>query len=197
MASIYGVTIAGITKNAGNDDSSLAQGTVYLNGKELGQWAQEEYGGPNIYRFDPFRLRGPAQQYFDHMSNLEKKVYEMLYCKNGKICIDFCDVLLADLVFQMDLEKEYMRHIKDGPCTLVTFQHEKSASEMAARPYSVSPIRKACFSKSPMYKDEVKNLIIQKGLDDAPHIVRIYNRPEDFIIGINAVKKKHSKSHHR
>lgn len=67
----------------------------------------------------------------------QKEVYGMLYCQNGKKCVDFCDVLLADLVTQIDLETEYRKYRKDGPCTLVTFQHRKTASEEASKPYSV------------------------------------------------------------
>lgn len=197
MASIFGVTITEMEKHTGNDNSKLSQGTVCLNGKELGFWSQEEHGGPNIYRFDPFRLREPAQKYYDQLPAPEKKVYGMLYCQNGKICIDFCDVLLADLVIQMDLEKEYMNYLQDGPCTLVTFQHEKSAMEKAAQPYSVPPVKRVFFPATQMEKNEIEQRIIQSGMDDSPHIVRIYHCQEDFVIGDKEVKKKRSKTHSR
>ena len=197
MASIYGVTISGMTKITGTGQSVLAQGTVCLNGRKLGFWSQGDFGGPSIYQFDPFCLRNPAQKYYEQMDRAQKEVYGMLYCQSGKICVDFCDVLLADLVTQMDLETEYMKNLKDGPCTLVTFQHRKTASEEASQPYSVPPIKKVCFLQSPMGKPEIEDLIIKKNLDDSPNVVRIYNSPDDFVIGGCPAKIKRSKARNR
>lgn len=197
MASIYGVTIAHLTKFEGSDQSVLARGTVCLNGTELGLWSQGEYGGPNIYQFDPFLLREPAQKYYEQLDKSKKDVYGMLYCQNGKISIDFCDILLADLVTQMDLEKEYMKRAVDGPCTLVTYRHKKTASEEAAQPYSVPPIRKVCFLQAPMKRDEIETLIAKKNLDASPQVVRIYADPEDFVIGDRPAKAKRRANHSR
>ena len=197
MASIYGVTISEMTKHTGSDHEELAQGTVCLNGKELGFWSQEAYGAPDIYGFDQFSLREPAQKYFDQLEEQEKRVYGMLYCQNGKICIDFCDVLLADLVLQNELEKEYIDYIQNGPCTLVTYQHKKSETEKVAQPYSVPPIKRVCFQEALLGQKEIKDRIIRDGLDNSPHVVRVYSRREDFDLCDKTVKKRQVKRNRR
>ena len=197
MASIYGVTISEMTKHTGSDHAELAQGTVCLNGKELGFWSQEAYGAPDIYGFDQFSLREPAQKYFDQLEEQEKRVYGMLYCQNGKICIDFCDVLLADLVLQNELEKEYIDYIQNGPCTLVTYQHKKSETEKVAQPYSVPPIKMVCFQEALLGQKEIKDRIIRDGLDNSPHVVRVYSRREDFDLCDKTVKKRQVKRNRR
>jgi len=55
MASINGVEVKNLKKFVGHE-GECEQGNVYLNGKKLGFWSQDSWGGPDTFDFDESAL---------------------------------------------------------------------------------------------------------------------------------------------
>lgn len=62
MATINGVEVKALKSFVGREGECL-QGTVYLNGKKLGFWSQDSWGGPDQFDFDVKLLDEACQKY--------------------------------------------------------------------------------------------------------------------------------------
>ena len=64
MASINGVEVKNLKKFVGHE-GECEQGNVYLNGKKLGFWSQDSWGGPDMFEFDESALNKACSDFKD------------------------------------------------------------------------------------------------------------------------------------
>ena len=104
MATINGVTIKNVKTFRGHEGEALAQGSVQLNGKRLGFWSQDSWGGFDQFDFDESILKDACKNFKDGFP----KDYKYL-----AVC-DEADVFLGDLLKLTDLEKQLKKYFKRG-----------------------------------------------------------------------------------
>ena len=49
MARINGVEVKAVKYRAGHDGARVASGSIYVDGKKLGRWSQDAWGGPDDF----------------------------------------------------------------------------------------------------------------------------------------------------
>ena len=102
MAKINGVQIKNLKSYLGHE-GYCHQGNVYLNGKKLGFWSQDSWGGCDNYDFDESVLKKAVNDYKDGFPD----DYEL------KSVMD-ADSLMGDIVFLMEIEKDFKKETKKG-----------------------------------------------------------------------------------
>lgn len=101
MASILGIELKNIKTFRGVEYPTCYQGTVYLNGKKLGFWSQDSWGGPDNYEFKTTELDNLAKAYY------------------GKDSYYDLDCLMGEILTLKDYEKLYKKIVKEGYASLV------------------------------------------------------------------------------
>ncbi len=78
MASINNIKIKGLKTFADHEGCTIAQGNVYLNGRKLGFWTQDSWGGPDRYDFDKSILDDAVRNYrdSDRVEDIYKKIFD-------------------------------------------------------------------------------------------------------------------------
>ena len=158
MASIYGVSLKGVKTFVGHEGVS-AQGNVYYNGKKIGFWSQDTWGGPDRYDFDKKLIEGAVEAY--KKSGRVEKEFEKYFD---------ADCLIYEVLRLMDSEKTYKAGVKKGFKTLV----EASSMHMATGYYTneANPEGTAYYKKfladceKKFYKGESIKVHIYRSLDD-------------------------------
>lgn len=110
MANINGLTLKALKVFRGHEGEPLAQGNVYFNGKKLGFWSQDAWGGPDRFDFDESLLDNLVEQYkkSDKVEPKYKDIFNL-------------SCLLYDLLCLIDDEKDYKKCVKAGfPILLIT-----------------------------------------------------------------------------
>ena len=108
MAQINGISLKKVTHFKDHEGCPIAQGTVYYKGKALGEWSQDSWGGPDIYRFDERILNAEVEKYKE--SDLVEDKYRNFVSLNG---------LLNELLRLISDEKSYKQGVKKGYNALV------------------------------------------------------------------------------
>ena len=103
MASINGVSIKSLKTFASHDGCACLQGMVYLNGKRLGLWSQDAWGGPDRFEFRESVLDEQLNSYKE--TNRVKPEYKDIFN---------LEMFLYELVKLADREKEYKKSFKKG-----------------------------------------------------------------------------------
>lgn len=101
MASILGIELKNIKTFRGVEYPTCYQGNVYLNGKKLGFWSQDSWGGPDSYEFKTTELDNLAKAYY------------------GKDSYYDLDCLMGEILTLKDYEKLYKKIVKEGYASLV------------------------------------------------------------------------------
>ena len=165
MASIYGVSIKNLKHFKDHEGCSICQGDIWLNGKKLGFWSQDSWGGCDHFDFDKKLLHDAVEKY--------KKSGLCQIEMNG-----FMDeeILIGDLTNIMLLEKDFKSHAKKGFNSLVSaeflsgvdgyFSKEKTKEEIEVSKY---------------YREFVEKCN-KKSLPEYPVRFHIYTCLEDFNI---------------
>lgn len=104
MASINGVTIKSFKTFRGHEWEECSQGNVYLNGKKLGFWSQDSYGGPDTYEFDEDVLKKACSDFKDGFP----RDYRYL-----DVCDDI-DVFMGELTRLITEEKHLKKFFNKG-----------------------------------------------------------------------------------
>lgn len=155
MASIKGVSIKGLKSFRGVEYPINYQGNVYYQGKKLGFWSQDDWGGPDKYDFN---------------TNVLDKVVEEHYGKNS---IYNLDCLIGEILNLIDYEKAYKKAIKNhfSAFVVITDGDEETALNVP-KDTDKAVILKRCepyikkFEAKSRCKDQMK--------------VMIFVTPEDF-----------------
>jgi hypothetical protein len=158
MASINGVKITGLKKYVGHEGEAF-QGNVSLNGKKLGFWSQDGWGGPDIFEFD--------ESVLDDAVNAYKKALDKEDWFNA-------EGLLGDLLALVDDERYYKKGVKSGYPTFVRFSNGIQVSGYYTKSTDVDKIKASNSYAAYLAKVE-KNFVKGLPLDTA-----IYVSPSDF-----------------
>jgi len=104
MASINGVQIKNLKTFRGHEWEECAQGSVYLNGKKLGFWSQDSWGGPDSFDFDASVLDEARLNFKEGFP----KDYKYI-----DVC-DSLDVFMGELLKLTHLEKDLGKYFRKG-----------------------------------------------------------------------------------
>ena len=121
MASINGVTIKNYKNFKGHEWEDLAQGSIYLDGKRLGSWSQDSWGGPDNFDFDASNLNEACKNFKDGFPRDYKYI---------EVC-DNVDVFLGELARLMDTEKHLKKFFKKGYKVAIVASNGWMASTLA------------------------------------------------------------------
>lgn len=108
MAKINGVEVRALKSFTGREGECL-QGTVYLNGKKLGFWSQDSWGGPDQFDFDVRLLDDACKKY-------EAGFPDTYTLKD--ICGD-PEILINEVAILKDIETSCMRMLRGGAKAVV------------------------------------------------------------------------------
>lgn len=163
MAIIYGIELKGITKFKGHEGEPLIQGNIYFNGKKVGLYSDDSWGGEEIIHINSDvrdQIKLMATKYIE----LNPPPFEFL--KSNPI-----GYLFGDLVFLIGLESEWKRAKKKGYEAMVCANDnfKKKSPKVPMVTYCVKEI-----------VHEVEKDYLAKGYDS----VKSYADANDFIINI-------------
>ena len=169
MASINGLEVKNLKKFKGHEGEDCLQGSVYLNGKKLGFWSQDSWGGCDNFDFNYKVLQDIALKVA--MTDLVEPQYRKYFD---------VDSLMDMLVKLKEDEKVYNKFCKQGyPCTLLVtdgyhcfYSATKDKSSVENKGFAlkyfepqIKKYREKCFKNQ-----EIK--------------VKIYNTKDDFNLRI-------------
>ena len=103
MAKLFGVTLKKLHKGTDHEGCALYSADVYYNGKCLGSWEQDAWGGPDRMDFDKNLLQDAVEQF--KQSDLVNPKYKDLANVS---------ILLDKLVGLCEDEKLYKKGLKNG-----------------------------------------------------------------------------------
>ena len=165
MASINGVEIKNVRYSKDHMGYTMAQGTVYLNGKKLGGWSQDPWGGSGLYEFDKTLLTRATDQY--RYSGVIDEGLEPLFNE---------DDLLAIIVGLKDDETKYKKGIKKGYNAYIVCDNYTEAHA-----YYDNGTREEILNSS-KFKDFVERHCLNAEDSVLPSRVSIYTDIKDFVI---------------
>lgn len=117
MAKMHGVELKGIKTFRDHEGASIAQGNIYVEGKKVGEWSQDSWGGPDIIRMN----EGYSDRAF---YDAIKKVHpESKKCKSGghEFELEYdAEILMSDLLKLNDEEKTFKKYTKCGYKSICT-----------------------------------------------------------------------------
>jgi hypothetical protein len=148
MASIKGISIKNIKTFRGREYPTNYQGNIYYNGKKMGFWSQDDWGGPDRYDFDTTELNKVAKEYYG-----EDSIYDL-------------DCLIFEILRLVDYEKIYKKAVKAGYDSVVILSDGYAESYIKVpREKNKDKIVKDCefyikdFETKSRYKDKIKKFI--------------------------------------
>ena len=154
MASIKGISVKNVKTFRGVEYPICYQGSIYYNGKRLGNWSQDGWGGPDHYEFNTAELDKVAENYYGKDS-----------------CYDL-DCLIYEVLILHEYEKQFKKNLKNGyVSTVVCTDGFNEISLKVPRTTDKEKINKMCksyiddFTKKSPYKDEVKTMIFTTTAD--------------------------------
>ncbi len=108
MASTNGITLKKVTHFLDHEGCQITQADVYYQGKKLGFWSQDSWGGPDRYDFDESVLDEEVKRYAasEYVEDKYRSIVDL-------------DILLNDLVNLLEKEKVYKKGQKKGFTTYV------------------------------------------------------------------------------
>ena len=166
MASINGIAIKSVRKFRDHEDCMIAQGNVYFNGRKLGFWSQDSWGGPDRFDFDESLLSKEVESYRLH-APMEKEEYRA-----------FADLscLLYDLLALTDEEKTYKKGVKQGFRTYVSVK-----DALRSGGYWSDAPADSVLTRS-FHQDFLKKFFAGPRLPrDGEIKVTVYGSPDDFV----------------
>ena len=148
MASIKGIELKNVKTFRGVEYPTCYQGTLYYNGKKMGFWSHDSWGGPNHYEFNTSELDKIAKEYYG-----EESYYDL-------------DCLIDEVLNLREYEKTFKKNVKNGydstvVCTdgfreivvRVPRTTDKEKAQKEAHPYTFD------FTNKSPYKDKVKTYV--------------------------------------
>ena len=180
MAKIYGVELKAVKRFVGHEGYCY-QGNVYKDGKKVGFWSQDSWGGPDEYDFNTEILNEVIEKmktssyYRKHFVEPENKrinipvdrLYEFLDT----------DTLMNDLIILKDDESTYKKYAKQGyPITVIISDGYHVCTVAFAENTGEDYITKKI--------ESIKNREMKKGTfyKNAHIETKIYRSLEDFVI---------------
>lgn len=146
MATIYGVSLKKLTTFRDHEGAPCCQADVYLNGKKLGFWSQDSWGGPDQMQFDEKMLQSAVDLY--KASGRVEERYMGIYN---------AECLLGELADLTDMEKKFKSGMKKGFTTLVMgpygtgFYSTCSAEQIKTHPQYLDLVKESRGEKVSIY----------------------------------------------
>ena len=182
MASINGISIRGMKTFKGHEGEPLCQGTLCLNGKKIGFWSQDSWGGPDNVQLDP----GYDERLLNevvHNLNLDKDYHGKAQVDGREFVLEYnLERLMGDYVPLYEDEKVYKNALKKGYAGVVVASdgyHQVSwALGASFMSLGDDELLKALESDI----NNAKNSFLKEN-EYTQHTVKIYRSPGDFIVG--------------
>lgn len=181
VASINGVSIKKLKFFIGQEGGCF-QGDVYLDGKKLGFWSQDQWGGPDNFDFNEAPLKERAREYYStHPEVDELKLYDMkledvdfnnLPMRSVDSMIEIESHLIGDVVDLTDALKWYKKWDKQGypVAGKLTFIHGRWPIPRENGTLCAGLTKEAIAKKFKEFTDKYPYARIE-----------YYEKPEDFI----------------
>lgn len=182
-ASINGVSIKNLEYFEGHEGGCY-QGNVYLDGKLLGFWSQDSWGGPDNFDFNMFPVTERAKEYYrknpkpDSLKFFREKTkpedldFDNLPVRDVDTMIEVESLLLEEIAEMANELKYYKKWSKDGYTVLAKL---KCVSGLWPIPKENGTIRG--FRNTDDARKSFKEIT-----DKYPYArLFIYEKPEDFI----------------
>lgn len=181
MASINGISVKSVTKFLGHERETLFQGSLSLNGKKLGFWTQDGWGGPDNFDLD--------RQFSERLLNEAVKKLNTDKARevgpaDGRFLFEYdLELLLYDFIVLWQDEKEFKKAVKAGYGGIVvatdgyhvtTWKIPKSYAEMTNE--TLLKVMEGLIEKA-------KKDFFAESDECNKHIVKIYRSLDDFNIG--------------
>lgn len=176
MASINGLSVKGLKSFLGHENEVLYQGNLYLNGKKIGFWSQDSWGGPDMVDLDNKYDKKLLQDAIKSR-NEDKSIHGST--DRGPYVVDYdLDLLMYDYIKLADSEKSFKNALKKGYAGILaatdgfhktTWNLPKSYTEMsdtdllAALDVEIKKVKSAFWKESVSVKHEIN---IYRSLDD-------------------------------
>lgn len=172
MAKINGVEMKAIKTFVDHEGAQIAQANIYLNGKKLGLWSQDAWGGPDHYDGFEDVIIDRAKAFKDGCPK-DAKYYDFL---------DDPDIFMSYLLELSEDEKRYKKYLKDGYITMFTVSDGCHLSMVGYRVnYTIEEIKQK-------YANTVKTMKSKMFKNMTPK-EKIYTSINDFSV---VVDKEHS-----
>jgi len=180
MASINGLSLKAVKEFKGHEGEPVFQGNLYLNGKKLGFWSQDSWGGPDRFQLDaPYSQRQLNQSVI--ALNPEKSRH--IDTRGESFSLDYdLEYLLFDLLELTQDEKDFKKAIKAGQAGILiatdgyhqtTWQLPESYTKMSDQELLTSMAERIAVAKRSFWPENER----QK------HEIKIYRSPDDFVVG--------------
>lgn len=163
MASINGVELKAVKNFRDHEGAPIAQGNVYCNGRKLGFWSQDSWGGPDNYDFDVNVLNDVVENYRRGVKLTDERYRDLINI----------DIMLSDLIMLKEKEKTYKDCVKRGFKYFVCFDNGYSFSGYYTKD------KKESIPNSPYYSQYLTKFSEQPGFK-GNIIVDIFGSLEDF-----------------
>ena len=109
MAKINGVELKAVKRFTDHEGAQIAQANVYVNGKKVGFWSQDSWGGPDNYYGIEDVITQKAKLFKDGCPS-DARYYDFQ---------DDPDIFMDHLLHLAEDEKVFKKYIKDGFSTLL------------------------------------------------------------------------------
>lgn len=170
MAKIHGIELKGVKTFRDHEGASIAQGNIYVEGKKVGEWSQDSWGGPDIISMD----KGYSEKAFN---DAIKKVHpDAKKCKSRTHEFELeydAEILMSDLLKLNDEEKTYKKFVKSGYTTICIVSDNYGAI--------IYGIRSA--SQFDALKGKIMDRAIKDGISANEAKLSFRTSLDDFIVG--------------
>lgn len=184
MASINGISVKGLKKFKGHEGEPLSQGNLYLNGKKIGFWSQDSWGGPDNFQIDQpwgWKMERLLNEKVKQL-NADKAKHGTDYSGNPYVLEYDLERLMGDYIALLYDEDAYKKAVKAG------FAGVLIASDGYHMSWWRLPESQTKLSDEELLK--IYNIPIQKAKESfwkedkhTKHTLVIYRSPDDFNIG--------------
>ena len=134
MAKINGVEMKAIKTYTDHEGCGCSYASIYIDGKRVGKWSQDSWGGPDNYDGFEDVIISRAKR-FKEGCNKDSKYYDFL---------DNPDIFMSNLLELSEDEKKYKKYMKDGfitvfiisdgyHCSMVAFRKELTLNEIESK----------------------------------------------------------------
>ena len=167
MAKINGVEMKAIKSFPDHEGCECAYASIYIDGKRVGRWSQDSWGGPDNYEGFEDAIINKAKAFKEGCPK-DAEYYDFL---------DNPDIFMGHLLELSEDEKRYKKYLKDGyttvlmisdgyHCSMVAYRGKMTLSEIESRfPDTVKKMREG------MYKNVKPKERLYTSLDDFSVVV--------------------------
>lgn len=181
MAVINGLSIKCLKQFRGHEGEPVFQGDLYLNGKKLGSWSQDSYGGPDNFMLDGGRKQ--VRVLDDIVKGMYPEKARSFGTEENPIVIKYgLESLIVDLLDLMHDEKTFKKAVKNGydGTLVVTDGYHECCWQLPATYTALSD--EVLLGKFGAALRNAKESFFPED-EFTKHQVKIYRSLKDFVVG--------------